>query len=152
MKAHIVELNGGQPESSLLFVLFSSFLGGLILNLMPCVLPVIGLKLLSFVGQSGNSRSRVLTLNLWYVAGLFAVFACLATLAAAASLGLAKSNLGWGEQFASTKFNITMCGLVFVMALSFVGVWEIPVPGFVGAGKGTELAAQEGPAVHSSRG
>src|SRR5262249_41006684 len=49
-------------------------LGGLILNIMPCVLPVIGLKILSFVQQSGHSRGKAFALNVWYSAGLLAVF------------------------------------------------------------------------------
>jgi thiol:disulfide interchange protein len=114
-----------------------SLVGGLILNLMPCVLPVIGLKVLSFVEQAGQSRARVLTLNLWYSLGLLSVFAMLAT--AAVSL-----NLGWGQQFQSTGFNIVMSGIVFAMALSFLGVWEIPLPGFVGTGKANDLQQKEG--------
>ncbi len=114
-----------------------SLVGGLILNLMPCVLPVIGLKVLSFVEQAGQSRARVLTLNLWYSLGLLSVFAMLAT--AAVSL-----NLGWGQQFQSTGFNVVMSGIVFAMALSFLGVWEIPLPGFVGTGKANDLQQKEG--------
>jgi len=135
-----------EPRYSLIVILAFSFLGGMILNLMPCVLPVIGLKLLSFVSQAGSHRSRVLALNLWYTAGVMVVFLVLATLASAASLGLAKQNFGWGQHFSSVGFVVTMCAVVFTMALSLLGVWEIPIPGFVGSGKGTELAAQEGPA------
>lgn len=142
----IVELNSAGSKGSLLVILLSSLVGGALLNLMPCVLPVIGLKVLSFAAQGGHSRSRVLALNLWYTAGLLLVFMVLATLAAGAELGLRSKNLAWGEQFSSTGFNIVMSGLVFTMALSFLGVWEIPLPGFVGSGKATELAAQEGAA------
>ena len=78
-----------------LMMLFG-FLGGLLLNLMPCVLPVIGLKILSFVEQSGQDRKRVLWLNVWYSLGLMSVFMVLAALAA--FLGL-----GWGQQFASRR-------------------------------------------------
>ncbi len=131
-------------DRSLWTVLCSAFVGGLILNLMPCVLPVIGLKLLSFVEQSHHHRSRVLVLNLWYTLGLLSVFLVLATLACGASLGLRSENLSWGEQFSSTTFNIVMSAVVFVMALSFLGVWEIPIPGFVGSGKAAEAATHEG--------
>ena len=140
----LIELNSAGANSSLLFVVLSSLLGGALLNLMPCVLPVIGLKVLSFAQQGGQSRGRVLVLNLWYTAGLMLVFLVLATLASGAKLKLSDTNLAWGEQFSSTEFNIAMSGLVFAMALSFLGVWEIPLPGFVGSGKATELAAQEG--------
>ncbi|HEY2840486.1 MAG TPA: thioredoxin family protein, partial [Pirellulales bacterium] len=50
----------------------------------------------------------------------------------------------WGEQFTQQWFVIGMAGLVFVMALSFLGVWEIPIPGFVGSGGAQQLASREG--------
>jgi thiol:disulfide interchange protein len=141
----IREFNSG-ATGSLAIVLALAFVGGFILNFMPCVLPVIGLKVLSFVEQSHHDRRRVLTLNLWYSAGLMSVFMVLAVLAAGASLGLRSENLAWGEQFNSTGFNIAMSCIVFAMALSFLGVWEIPIPGFAGTGKAAELATQEGAA------
>jgi len=126
-------------------MLLGAFLGGLILNLMPCVLPVISLKLLAFVEQSGESRARVFTLNLWYAAGLMVVFLALATLSAA-------FNMAWGEQFTLTWFKVAMTALVFVMALSFLGVWEIPIPGFVGSGKAGALQTKEGATGSFSKG
>jgi thiol:disulfide interchange protein len=68
----------------------------------------------------------------------------LATLAAGVSLGLRDTNLGCGEQFSSTTFNVVMVAIVFVFALSFLGVWEIPIPGFVGSGAAAEVASHEG--------
>jgi thiol:disulfide interchange protein len=113
------------------------FLGGLILNLMPCVLPVIGLKVLSFVEQSGKDRGHVFMLNLVYSLGIISVFAVLAAL-------LTVFQLGWGEQSSYAGFNIPMTAIIFVMALSFLGVWEIPIPGFVGGSSATALARREG--------
>ena len=55
-------------NGSLAYYIGLAFVGGLILNLMPCVLPVIGLKVMSFVQQAGKSRSHALVLNLWYAA------------------------------------------------------------------------------------
>jgi cytochrome c biogenesis protein CcdA len=115
-----------------------AFLGGLILNLMPCVLPVISLKILSFLEQAREHRRRIFALNVWYSLGLLSVFMVLAALAA--TLGLA-----WGEQFTLPWFKVAMTSLVFVMALSFLGVWEIPIPGFVGARAAHRLQAKEGP-------
>jgi thiol:disulfide interchange protein len=134
-----------KDKSSLVVWMFFGFLGGLILNLMPCVLPVIGLKVLSFVEQSGHARRRVLLLNIWYSLGMIAVFLVLATLAVVA-------GLGWGEQFGNDAFNITLAAIVFAMGLSFLGVWEIPIPGFVGGEKANELAAKEGVAGAFSKG
>lgn len=127
--------------------LVAAFLGGLVLNLMPCVLPVISLKLLAFVQQSGESRIRVFALNLWFTAGLLVVFLILAGLSASASLGLSGGDgqgLAWGEQFTYTWFKVALIALVFAMALSFLGVWEIPIPGFVGSGKAGQMQSQEG--------
>lgn len=123
--------------STLLVQLGFAFLGGLILNLMPCVLPVISLKILSFMEQAGESRGRIFALNAWYAAGILSVFLVLAALAAGA-------GLAWGEQFTLPWFKVAMTALVFAMALSFLGVWEIPIPGFVGRGHVGELQVQEG--------
>jgi thiol:disulfide interchange protein len=136
----------GSDFSSLWLVILSSLVGGFILNFMPCVLPVIGLKILSFAEQGGRSRSQMLALNIWYSLGTLAVFMGLATLAAGVNLGLREQNLGWGEQFTSTTFNVVMVAIVFVFALSFLGVWEIPIPGFVGSGAAAEVASHEGAA------
>jgi thiol:disulfide interchange protein DsbD len=124
-------------QTSMALAIAMGFLGGLILNLMPCVLPVIGLKILSFIEQSGHSRQHALTLNLWYSLGLLSVFWVLATLAV--TLGM-----GWGQLFSYNGFNITLAAIVFVMGLSFLGIWEIPLPGFVGRGKAVELMEKEG--------
>ncbi|RIK71820.1 MAG: hypothetical protein DCC67_20110, partial [Planctomycetota bacterium] len=132
------------PGRSLWAVAASGLLGGLILNLMPCVLPVIGLKLFSFAKQGGQSRGHVLALNISYSAGLMAVFMVLATLAAAVQLGIRAENLGWGQIYTYTWFKISMTALVFAMALSFLGIWELPIPGFAASGKASALAAQEG--------
>ena len=115
-----------------------AFVGGMILNLMPCVLPVIGLKVMSFVQQAGKSRAHALVLNLWYAAGIISVFLLLGLLAA--TIGLS-----WGGQFGSTAFNVTIAAVVFAMALSLLGVWEVPIPGFFGSGAVQDAAAKEGP-------
>jgi suppressor for copper-sensitivity B len=107
-----------------------AFLAGFLLNLMPCVLPVVGLNLLSFVQQSSDSRRRVLLLNVAYSAGLMSVMLVLATFAVFA-------GLGWGEQFSSTAFSVTLAATVFAFGLSFLGIWEVGVPGFVGTAGGS---------------
>jgi thiol:disulfide interchange protein len=127
------------------WVIGASLLGGFILNLMPCVLPVVGLKILSFVEQAHHERGQILALNIAYAAGILAVFMALAALSA----GLGQA---WGEQFTSKEFNIALAALVFVMALSFLGVWEIPIPGFVGSSRAGELAQREGLAGAFSKG
>jgi thiol:disulfide interchange protein len=138
------KIKGTEPTNLATVILFG-LLGGLILNLMPCVLPVIGLKILGFVEQGGQSRARTLVLNIWYSLGLLLVFMVLAAVAV-------NLHLKWGQQFQSSAFVIVMCGVVFVMALSFLGVWEIPIPGFVGSGKSAKLAAKEGAAGAFAKG
>lgn len=134
-------VNGG--ANSLAKMMFFGFIGGLILNVMPCVLPVIGLKILSFFEQSGHSRRRAFTLNLWYSLGMLTVFMVLATLPVVSRLWFDK-HFGWGQQFSYVGFNITLVAIVFTMALSFLGVWEIPIPGFVGGSTANQLAVKEG--------
>ncbi len=128
---------------------FMAFLGGLILNVMPCVLPVISLKLMAFIDQAGESRFRVFMLNLWYVAGLMVVFVFLAFLSTyGLSLFTGKltsdAGMGWGEMYAYTWVQIVMCAFIFVMALSMLGVWEIPIPGFLGSGAINDVQQKEG--------
>lgn len=123
--------------STLTPILGLAFLGGLILNLMPCVLPVLGLKILSFAKQGGQSRGKVIMLNVAYTAGLLLVFLILAALVSFA-------NMGWGEQFTQLWFRVTVTAIVFVMSLSFLGVWELPIPGFATSEKASELQSQEG--------
>lgn len=125
-------------DKSLVYYLITAFLGGLILNIMPCVLPVIGLKVMSFVQQAGQSRAQAWVLNCWYATGIVAVFMVLASLAVTL-------QLGWGGQFSSAKFNIALIGIVFAMALSLLGLWEIPIPGFIGGGAAMKAAEREGP-------
>jgi thiol:disulfide interchange protein len=128
----------GSTRGSLSYYIALAFVGGLILNLMPCVLPVIGLKVMSFVEQAGKSRSHALVLNLWFGLGIVFVFVLLGLLAA--TLGLS-----WGGQFGSTAFNVTIAAVVFAMALSLLGVWEVPIPGFFGSGSVQSAATKEGP-------
>lgn len=118
-----------ETPSSLWMNLVFAFLGGLILNVMPCVLPVIAVKVLSFVQQAGESRERILALNVSYSVGVVSVFVVLACLAV--FLGY-----GWGELFQLDEFNLIMAAFVFAMGLSLLGVFEIPVPGMVGSAAG----------------
>lgn len=99
-----------------------AFLGGLLLNFMPCVLPVLAIKILSLVQQAGESRSRILTLNLSYTAGVLLVFLLLAVVSSA---------IGWGGQFQNRTYAVLMSIIVFSMGLSLLGVFELPIPGLV---------------------
>lgn len=142
-KAAVASLSERAAGAGLeMWMIFAALAGGFILNFMPCVLPVIGLKLMSFVSQSGNSHRRVVTLNLTYVAGILAVMLVLALLNISAKL--AGEAFGWGQQFQRIEFQVPLTMLIFAMALSFLGVWEIPIPGFATTSKSGELLEKEG--------
>ncbi len=134
LKAH---LQRERDETNLASQMLLGFLGGILLNFMPCVLPVIGLKLMSFLAQAGRSRIEALMLNVWYSLGLLSVWLLLGTLGVVFSLGL-------GEIFRYQGFNVVLAAVVFAMALSFLGVWEIPIPGFAGGGRAVAMAQREG--------
>jgi suppressor for copper-sensitivity B len=124
-------------EGTIWFYLGAAFIGGLLLNVMPCVLPVLAIKILSFVQQAGEDRSRIFALNISYTVGVLAVFLSLATLAVGTQIGLSfTGDFSWGGLFQHTRFNLVMAGIVFGMGLSLLGVFEIPVPGMVGSAAG----------------
>lgn len=131
-------------SSSVWAILPLAFVAGFILNFMPCVLPVVGLKVLSFVQQADNNRRRIFMLNFFYSLGIISVLLVLATLAVFA-------GLGWGEQFSSVAFTATLAAVVFAFALNFLGVWDIQLPGFVDSMQGG-AQAQEGLAGAFSKG
>jgi thiol:disulfide interchange protein DsbD len=113
--------NNQPPTTNSLFAsLLLALLGGLILNLMPCVLPVLSLKALSLT-QSGESRTRARTHALWYTAGVLVAFVALGALALALrNAGLA---LGWGFQLQQPLFVAAVALAIFALGLSLSGVW-----------------------------
>lgn len=135
---------------SLFAILAMAIGGGLILNLMPCVLPVVGLKIMSFASQAGENRGKVLALNFAYTLGILVVFWALAALAIISTYSWGRELLGiegqmsWGQQFQYFAFRYGVILLVFALALSFLGVWEIPLPGFVGGKSTQQLQQKEG--------
>ena len=127
--------------------LFSKFclamLGGFILNFMPCVLPVIGLKVLGFVTEAGGSRRTASLLTLTYAAGIVSLILGLGVFSVVVR-HYSGEAFGWGEQFGSVYFRILITAFMFSLALSFLGVWEIPIPGFAMSKTSTELSNREG--------
>lgn len=107
--------------------LFYGFLGGIILNLMPCVLPVISLKIFGFIHQAGNSRIQILSHGLAFAAGIFTWFLGLAV--AIVFLKSAGTQATWAFQFQNPWFNVVIGTLVFVFALNLAGVFEVILPG-----------------------
>lgn len=117
---------------SLVYALLAGFLGGLILNVMPCVLPVVSIKILSFVQQAGEDPKRVFGLGLAFCAGIMAWFWLFAALSALGNFPLQSPAvvLGVGT-------------IIFVFAMNLFGVFEIVLPG-AAAGKLDQAASSEG--------
>jgi len=129
------------PEGGLAGVLWAAFLGGLLLNLMPCVLPVIALKIFGFTQQAGEEPKRVFRLGLAFVAGVFVFFAGLA--AAVVGLKSAGSGLNWGFQFQNPYILTGLIAAVFVFGLNLLGVFEITL-GSGATSKLDELSSRQG--------
>lgn len=103
-------------------ILFA-FVGGLILNLMPCVLPVLSIKVLSFVQQAGEGRKQILQHNAVFTLGVLVSFWILA--AGLLLLRAGGEQLGWGFQLQSPTFIIILASFMFLMALNLLGVFEV---------------------------
>ena len=125
---------------ALLGALFAALLGGLILNLMPCVLPVLALKALG-LASSGESPAKARAHALWYTAGVVLSFTALGAVALALrEAGLA---LGWGFQLQQPVVVAGLALLMFAIGLSLSGVFQI---GGSLAGVGQSLTRSSGPA------
>ncbi|MFY8106231.1 MAG: protein-disulfide reductase DsbD family protein [Elstera sp.] len=107
-------------------MLGAALLGGLILNLMPCVLPVLSLKILGLVGSGGRSRGQVRGDLLAMAAGIIASFLLLA--GAAIAVKLAGGVVGWGIQFQQPWFLAGMVGILALFAGSLLGGREMGLP------------------------
>jgi thiol:disulfide interchange protein DsbD len=116
-----------------------AFLGGIILNLMPCVFPVLFIRGLSLVQTAKEEKSKILAHGLVYTAGIVASF----WLVVGVLLGLraAGSTLGWGFQFQSPVFTALMASLLFFLGLSLAGQFEI---GLTLTSAGGSLAQKQG--------
>ena len=124
------EGNGAQESNnaaSVALLLFFAFVGGIILNLMPCVLPVLSLKLFSLIKQAGQSRSRLVALGISTTTGILVSFWALAGIVAAIKAG--GGAAGWGMQFQSAGFIAFMVVILTAFAMSFFGVFEVWLPG-----------------------
>ncbi len=112
---------------SLWKALLLGLLGGLILNLMPCVLPVLAIKVVSVAEMARHERAEVLGHGAAYTAGV--LFSMWALAAAVVVLRGAGSAVGWGFQFQEPLFVLAVCTVVVVFALNLFGVFEIGSPG-----------------------
>jgi thiol:disulfide interchange protein DsbD len=116
-----------EPPPSLVRMLLYAFIGGLILNIMPCVLPVIALKILGFVSEARSQPRRVKLLGLVYALGVLASFLVLAGVVI--GLKAAGHRAGWGLQFGNPIFVVSLTTLVLLVALNLFGLFEVSLGG-----------------------
>lgn len=128
-----------RAPASLLGTLLLAFVGGVILNLMPCVFPVLGIKILGFVNQSGNDRRKITLHGLVFALGVLLSFWTLAGVLLALRAGGAQ--LGWGFQLQSAGFVFGMAVFLLLFALNMSGLFEI---GLSATGVGGHLQMKEG--------
>jgi thiol:disulfide interchange protein/DsbC/DsbD-like thiol-disulfide interchange protein len=115
----------GGPDAgvTVALALLFAFLGGILLNLMPCVFPVLSIKLLGAVGQGGGDRAGIRNQGLFFGLGVLLSFLALAGLLIALRAGGAQ--LGWGFQLQSPVFVALMAGLFFAIGLNLMGLFEV---------------------------
>ncbi|MGB0134641.1 protein-disulfide reductase DsbD family protein, partial [Dokdonella sp.] len=137
------DLRSVPPETSgigILAALLFALFGGVVLNLMPCVLPVLSLKVIG-LAQSGESQAKARKHALWYTLGVMVSFAIVGLLVIA--LREAGQALGWGFQLQQPGFVAILVYVLLAVGLSLSGVFTIGA-GLAGAGQG--LASRSGPA------
>ena len=115
------------PTENIFHYLLLAFLGGLILNLMPCVLPVISLKLFSLIRHQNYSRKKLFQHNLSYTIGVISTFMALALVIA--GLKATGEEVGWGFQLQSPAFILSMMLVLFIFSLNLFGLFEFITPG-----------------------
>lgn len=124
---------------SLLGTLFLAFVGGLILNLMPCVFPVLGIKILGFVNQAGQDKKKVILHGLVFALGVLLSFWTLAVVLAVLRAG--GDQLGWGFQLQSPLFVFALAAVMLIFAMNMSGVFEF---GLSATGVGSDLQMKSG--------
>ncbi len=126
--------------AALPLMLLYAFIGGLILNIMPCVLPVIALKILGFINHAQHEPHRVRALGLIYAAGVLVSFLVLAAIVI--GVKAAGHHAGWGMQFGSPEFIVVLTTLITLVALNLFGVFEVTLGGRTLSAAG-QLAAKQ---------
>lgn len=129
--------SGPIKSQSFPLLLLLAVLGGLILNAMPCVLPVLSIKIFGLIRSAGQGRSQVVVGSLATTAGILASFLALAGAAVAARA--AGAAVGWGTQFQHPGFVTFLAIVVVLFCLNLWGLFEIPLP------QGLARVASSGP-------
>jgi len=120
---HNLAASGGL--GAILQALAFALIGGLILNIMPCVLPVISLKVFGFVSEAGERPEKAFRLSMAFSAGILICFAVLAVVVIL--LRATGLQVGWGFQFQDDRFILAISCLVFAFALNLFGAYELSV-------------------------
>lgn len=110
--------------TNIIAAILFGLLAGLILNVMPCVLPVISLKIFTFIKNADEDKKRIRLSGLLYSAGIVLSFVLLASL-------LAFAGYNWGGLFQNTLFLKVMIILLFAFALSFFGIYTLNIPSII---------------------
>ena len=139
-----------ETAPSLIAMLGIALLGGLILNLMPCVLPVLSLKLISVVSQGGRAPAAVRAGFLATAAGVVSSFLVIAS--ALIAVKAAGRSIGWGVQFQEPAFIAGMAVLVTVFACHLLGFFEVPLPRFIANAASKRSGPDESLAGHFATG
>ncbi len=121
------------PDHFDLAILLSAFIGGLILNLMPCVLPVLSIKILSVLSHGGKDHrlQRVKIFKNFMASAAGIIFSFWLMAAALIALKNAGETIGWGIQFQHPGFLVFMIVIVSAFAANMAGLFEIPLPRFI---------------------
>ena len=114
-------------SNSLLYYLILAFIGGLILNLMPCVFPIIAIKVLGFVNQANKNQSHSFKYALAFSLGVLISFWVLAGIIIISKLS-GGQELIWGFQLQNPFFMAFLITLLVIVSLNFFGVFEIVLP------------------------
>lgn len=122
-----VKNNEDKSEQTFLFYFLIAFIGGLLLNVMPCVLPVIFLKIFSLMQKKTFSRQNMLVWGFATTAGICFAFLVLAVIVFIARL--TGNNIGWGFQFQQPAYIATMVLLLGIFALNLWGLFKVWIPG-----------------------
>ena len=142
VESHIAVTAAPVTSASLtvwLVTLLMAFAGGLILNLMPCVLPVLSIKLMSVVRHGGGDVARARASFLATAAGIMVSFGALAT--AAIAMKSAGMAVGWGMQFQEPAFIVFMAMVCTLFAANLWGLYEMPMPEFIGRAGGGQAGS-----------
>lgn len=130
------------PIVSILQYLLMAFIGGILLNIMPCVLPVLSIRALNIVNQSNQDRKMILKNAFAYTGGILTSFIILAAIIII--IKISGELIGWGFQFQNIGFVLALIILIYLFALSLFDVFLIQPPGMQAASQASNKSGLSG--------